>query len=60
VRSEDRGKLVLVQRLGQIGNVEVGVTLISECLELGVERFLQRWSAKLVISPARRNILWQS
>jgi hypothetical protein len=40
VRSEDRGKLVLVQRLGQIGNVEVGVTLISECLELGVERFL--------------------
>lgn len=42
MRSEDRCKLVLVQRLGQIGNVEVGVTLISEGLELGVEGFLQR------------------
>ena len=37
VRSKDRCKLVLVQRLGQIGNIEVGVTLISKRLELGVE-----------------------
>jgi len=44
VRSEDRCKLVLVQRLRQIGNVEVGVTLISKRLELGVERFLEPWS----------------
>jgi hypothetical protein len=37
VRSEDRCKLMLIQRLGQVGDVEVGVTLISERLELGVE-----------------------
>lgn len=56
VRSEHRCKLVLVQRLGQIGNVEVGVTLISERLELRVERFLDRWSAhgsRLMTSGAR-------
>jgi hypothetical protein len=50
VRSEDRCKLVLVQRLGQIGNVEVGVTLISEGLELGVERFLRWWSVEVLNS----------
>jgi hypothetical protein len=47
VRGEHRCELMLVQRLRQIGNVEVGVTLISEGLELGVERFLQWWSVKI-------------
>jgi hypothetical protein len=60
VRCEHRCKLVLVQRLGQIGNVEVGVTLISESLELRVERFLDWWSAEgsqLMARCSRRNIL---
>jgi hypothetical protein len=54
VRSEHRCKLVLVQRLRQIGNVEVGVTLIGEGLELGVEGFLQEWSVR---GSTRREVL---
>jgi len=60
VRSEDRCKFVLIQRLGQIGNVEVGVTLISERLELGVERFLEEQSAGkswMMISWMRKRTL---
>lgn len=37
VWSEKVGELVLVHRLGKVGHVEVGVTLIGKCLELRVE-----------------------
>lgn len=37
VRSKQVGELVLIHRLGKVGHVEVGVTLIGKCLELRVE-----------------------
>jgi hypothetical protein len=41
VRCEELGELVLVHRLGQVGDVKVGVALIGEGLELRVERLLR-------------------
>jgi hypothetical protein len=40
VGSEDAGKLMLVEVLGDVRHVEVRVALIRELLELGVEGFL--------------------
>lgn len=37
VRSKQLGQLVLIHRLGQIGDVKVGVVIIGKRLELGVE-----------------------
>lgn len=39
VRSKQVGELMLVHRLGKVGHVEVGVTLVGKCLELRVEGF---------------------
>lgn len=60
--SEYGCKLVLIQRLGKVGDVEVGVTLIGERLELGVERFLKDGSAMSPVkaATARDDVLWQS
>lgn len=38
MRSEEVGELMLVHRLGQVGDVEVGVGSVGKCLQLGVER----------------------
>lgn len=44
MRSEEVGELVLIHRLGQVGDVEVGVTFVGECLELRVEGLLMKVS----------------
>lgn len=36
---KELGQLVLVHRLGQVGDVKVGVALVGEGLQLRVERF---------------------
>ena len=38
VRCEELGELVLVHRLGEVGDVEVRVVFVGKGLELGVER----------------------
>ena len=53
MRSEQLSKLVLVHRLRQVRDVEVGIALIGEGLELRVERFLLdvvsiRWQVALL------------
>ena len=42
VRNEELGEVVLVHRLWQVRDVQVGVLVVSEGLELGVERLLSR------------------
>ena len=49
VWSEEIGELVLIHSLGQVGNVEVSVAFVRECLELGVERLLSKAS---VLNPS--------
>jgi hypothetical protein len=40
VRRKEVAEVMLVHRLREVGNVEVGVLFVGECLELGVEGFL--------------------
>lgn len=40
VRCEEVAEIVLVHGLREVGNVEVGVLFVGECLELRVEGFL--------------------
>lgn len=40
MRREEVAEVMLVHGLREVGNVEVGVLFIGECLELRVERFL--------------------
>ena len=40
VRREEVAEVMLVHGLREVGNVEVGVLFIGECLELRVERLL--------------------
>lgn len=45
-RKEQTVTYMLVHILGNVGYVKVGVAVIGELLELGIERFLI-WSAKV-------------
>ena len=40
VRGEELGELVLIHRLWQVRDVQVGVVIVRERLELAVERLL--------------------
>ena len=46
---EKLGELVLVHRLRQVRDVQVGVVIIRERLELAVERFLHKVSVMRVV-----------
>ena len=42
VRRKEVAEVMLVHGLREVGDVEVGVLFVGECLELGVERFLMK------------------
>ena len=45
MRDEELAKIVFIHRLGEVRNVEVGVKLIGEGLQLRIERLLETLSA---------------
>ena len=49
VRGEKLGELVLIHRLWQVRDIQVGVVIVRERLELAVERLLHKVSVMMAL-----------